>query len=172
MDKSIIANKSTIEQAVRAEVRRVRTWTRKELQALLDKTNADRQKPIIVPLGNAGFLIGNYAIRRNHDSWSMIYRYNDRELEFTDQESALLYAVLQQIGRGEVADQLLVHDQNITRLTQETQRFRLRYQQASQRRNTHQQDLYSCRYNHTQMQLQHHRQLLAKTLKMAKYYNL
>lgn len=172
MDKSIIANKSTIEQAVQAAVRQVRIWTRRELQALLDQTQHQRQKPIIFPLGKHGFLVGNYAIRRQQDYWCMIYRYNDQELEFTDQESAIMYAVLQQIGRRELADQLLQYDQTCSRLSQEIERFRLRYQQAGRRRNYQQKDLYQFRHDQAQMQLRHSRDLLEKTLKMAKYYNL
>lgn len=174
MEKSNITDKSTIEQAINQAlgqvVKQVKHWTRKELVNILDQQRKQDQ-PLIVPLGSNCYLIGNYAIRPYQDHWLMIYRYNDQELVFANKTAAIFYAVCQQRGRTQLADQIYTYDNACVRLSRDHTRFRQRLEH-SQQRGHGSQDLYRSRYLETQAQLRHQQQLLEKSLKMAKYIKL
>jgi hypothetical protein len=164
-----IENKITIDQAVKQAVKHVRTWTQQNLQQVIDRHQKDKL-PLIITLGKEGYLIGNYALRCIDNRWHMIYRYNDQELEFTRKNSAVFYAVCQQTGRGQTAQQILCQDQRIDRLQNELNFFRARIDRA--RKKSQNIDLYVSRYQETQSQLLVAGNLLEKTLQMAKYINI
>jgi len=168
MDKSHIANKSQIEQAVRQAVQHIRTWTRSELRKLLAKPRGKTETPIIIPLGSRGFLVGDYAMLQTNSIWHMIYRYNDEELEFVDRDAAIFYAVCQQTNRIVMAEQLYKYDQNINRLNVKADQFKSR---LTRTRSHVTKDLYASRYSETMAQLKRNQFLLEKTLNLAKYFN-
>lgn len=170
MDKSHSNVKQEIDQAVKQAVKHVRAWSRREISSLLDQ-NRD-SKPLIVPVGQQGYLIGNYAVREYQQDWYLIYRYSDQEYQFTSRESAFMYAICQQTRRGYLADQILKNDQDINRCKIEVDRFQFRLKQAMKKRNSHLIDLYRSRHQESCAQLNHHRFLLEKNLKLAKYFNL
>lgn len=170
MEKSIIANRSNLEQAVKAAVRTVRKWTKRELSELLVNPKALSQTPLIIAFGNNNYLVGNYAISFRKHSWQMIYRHNDEVIEFADRRAAIFYAVCQQSNRYEVANRILALDQNISWAENEMHRYKQRIKQCQQRRT--QSELYGIRYQECQLRYQHSKFLLEKTLKMAKYNNI
>jgi len=169
MDRSTIANKSAIERAVKFAVNEVRTWTRQELKSILSNPTPDKH-PLIIPVGN-GFIIGNYAMKPIAGQWHVLYRYNDTEHMFVTKHSAMLYVILQQLNRYELASRILEYNTNINRLTIETERFRIRISQAAGKKNFVAYDLYTNRYQESMTKLQHNQFLLEKSLKMAKYIN-
>ena len=172
MDRSNIVDKSTIEQAVNQAlsqaVKKITTWTRKELSNSLAQAKATGKTPIIMAFTNNCYLVGDYAIRQCQDQWSMIYRYNDRELVFDSRTSAIFYAVCEQIGRIDLSDQILTYDQEVSRLRIDHSIYHTRLQRS---KNSNA-DLYRTRYLQTSAQLATAIQRLEKTLRMAKYINL
>lgn len=171
--KSNILSKSTVEQAVKEVVKHVKRWTRKELEVLLNTNNSRVKIPIIVPLDDHCYLIGNYACCFKDDCWSLIYRNNDKELQFQNKSSALFYAICQQTSRYQLAEQILKYDNDILRLKFKAELYRNRYYLAKKnKRSGHSSEVYSCRYNETVSKIGHARVLLEKSLKSAKYFNL
>lgn len=170
MEKSIIANRSNLEQAVKAAVKTVRRWTKKELSELLVNPKAVSQTPLIISFGSDNYLVGNYAISFRNHSWTMIYRHNDQVIEFVDRRAAIFYAVCQQSNRYELANRILTLDQNIAWADNEMHRYQQRIKKCQQRKIPG--DLYRIRYQECHLRHQHSRFLLEKTLKMAKYNNI
>jgi len=171
MEKYNTVDKKQVEQAVAQTVKYLSSWTRQQLKEILNQ-QANQKKPLIVKLGNNGYLVGNYALRKNSDSWSMIYRYDDQELLFSNHESAMFYAILQQTGKILLANQIFNQDQSVSRLQSKILMYKLRYQRSDKKKNQSHCDLYLSRYNQAQMQLQDIQFQLKKSLQMAKYYNL
>jgi len=169
MDKSIIIDKSTVEQAVQLAVKQVNRWTKKELAQILIRQNK-KTSPLIIPIGS-GFIIGKFALKPIGHSWQVLNRYNDIELTFINRTNAMFYAVLTQIGKTIEADSIQDYDSTINRLTIEAERFKYRLEQAAKKKNYVSYDIYSSRYYETMAQLSNSQFLLEKTLKSAKYYN-
>jgi hypothetical protein len=171
MDKSITVNKSKVEEAVKYAVKHVKSWTREELKKLLNTPRSRQDLPLIIQIGNHGYIIGNYAIKQVHDRWHMIYNYSDDTLVFANKHAAIFYAVCNQIGRTAMADEIKNCDEDINRLIVEVDRLKLRLQQAIKRKNSMNIDLYRSRYEQALAQLKTRQFRLEKTLKSAKYIN-
>jgi hypothetical protein len=171
MEKFNTESKLIVDREVVKAVKKIKSWTRKELKVLLSTHRKPNQKPLIVPVATNLFIVGHYAIQQINNYWHMIYRYNDIELQFVNQQAALFYAICNQTYRYTTADQLLKYDQEINRLIIEVERLKYRIQQCGKKRMPNNLDLYNSRYNESLVQLRHRRHLLEKTLKLAKYSN-
>ena len=171
MDKYNTVDKLTIEQtidrALKQVVTQVKHWSRKELENLLDQKN--QPQPLIVPLGRNCYLIGNYALRSINHTWAMIYRYNDQELIFLNRHAAIFYAICQQNGRGQLADEIYRYDQACLRINHDVEFYQNKLEHHKNKGNT---ELFRSRYLESRARLNHQRQLLEKSLKMAKYIKL
>jgi len=173
MEKSLFADKTQVEQAVKLAVRHIKQWTLKELQKLLEKPRPKTQYPIIVSLNDQGYLIGNYAILKSDKEWQMIYRYNDTVLSFNDHKPAIFYALCCQTNQVQIADRIYNYDQSIGRLRTKAEQFKIRLDLSKKSKNKTQcSDLFVSRYKQTQSQLKLNQVLLEKTYKLTKYYNL
>lgn len=168
MGQSITLDKPTIEKAVGQAVKHIKNWTKQELANILAQ-GAKSSQPLIVPLDDHAFIVGNYAIQNINNMWHMIYRYNDQELVFINRQAAIFYAILNQKRRYEQAEQILKIDQDIDRLSIELARLRVRLKNCSGKGSSR--DLYIHRYQEVVLQLSNKKSLLEKSLKMAKYYN-
>lgn len=171
MDKSDTVNKSTVEQAVLEAVKQIKKWTRRELSTLLSEYRPGKTAPLIIPLSDYIFLIGNYAILNDQQCWQMIYRYNDDTMEFANRNAAIFYAVCMQTNRSYLANTIKKYDEEINRLVIEEERLKQRISQAQRKKNHYNYDLYSSKYQNIRARLRHHQSLLEKNLKHAKYSN-
>lgn len=171
MEKLDTVNKYTVEQAVTEAVKHVKKWTRRELSTILAEYRPGRSPPLIIPLNDTVFLIGNYAICSDNQIWNMIYRYNDEELEFVNRNAAIFYAVCMQTKRGYLANIIKKHDEEINRLIIEEERLKQRLSHAGRKKNYYNLDLYNNKYQNIRARLRHSRSLLEKNLKHAKYSN-
>jgi hypothetical protein len=169
MDKSNTVNKQTVEQAILDAVKHIKNWTKQELSNLLARHKFSKDTILIIPIGHAGYLIGNYALRHVSNEWHMIYRYNDQELVFHNRNAAMFYAICQQTSRISLADQIYNYDQQVHRLDREVDHFRIRIKRSSKKRERDIKQLYDSRYQESVLKLKHARFLLEKTLQMAKY---
>jgi hypothetical protein len=169
MDKSNTVNKQTIEQAIVDAVKHIKNWTKQELKHLLAQNRFSKDNILIIPIGTAGYLIGNYALRQVNNEWHMIYRYNDIELIFYNRNAAMFYAICQQTHRIPLADQIYCYDQQVNRLDIEAAQFKIRIKQSQNKKNSDQLELYASRHQETTLKLRHARFLLEKTLDLAKY---
>lgn len=171
MDKSTTLNKSKVDQAVQYAVKHVKSWTREELRKILSAKPIKNELPLIIQMGDHGYIIGLYAIKHENNLWHMIYRYSDEELVFANKHAAIFYAVCNQSNRTLIADQIKNYDEDINRLIVEVDRLNQRLKQAIKRKNSVNIDLYRSRYEHAVAQLKSRQFRLEKTLKSAKYMN-
>jgi hypothetical protein len=171
MDKSTTINKSKIEEDIKHAVRHVKNWTRKELKKFLSIPRSRHDLPLIIKIGNYGYIIGNYAIKQVDDCWHMIYNYSDNTMVFVNKRAAIFYAVCSQVGRNTLADEIKNCDEDINRFIIEVDRLKLRLQQAIKRKNSTNIDIYRSCYDQAQAQLKARQFRLEKTLKLAKYVN-
>jgi len=172
-EKFNILNTSIVEQAVDEAVRRVKHWTRKELEILLNRKNSQEKIPIIVQIDKHCFLVGNYACLNKDDHWYLIYRNNDQELQFQEKNSAVFYAICYQTNRYQLAEQILKYDNDILRLKIKADLYRMRYDKSIKtKKHTDAGNIYSCRYYETRARILRAQGLLEKSLKLAKYFNL
>lgn len=169
MDKSSTVNKQTIEQAIIEAVKHIKNWTKLELKNILAQQRFSKDNILIIPIGQSGFLIGNYALRHVDKEWHMIYRYNDIELVFYNRNAAMFYAICQQTNRINLADQILNYDQQVNRLDIESNYFRIRIKRSERKKDPQLKYLYASRYQESILKLQHAKFLLEKTLDLAKY---
>jgi hypothetical protein len=160
-----------IEQAVLEAVKQVKKWTRRELATMLAEYRQGKTAPLIIPLGEYVFLIGNYAILHDDQIWRMIYRYNDDTIEFLNRNAAIFYAICMQTNRSYLANTIKKYDEEINRLVIEEERLKQRISQANRKKNHYNYDLYTNKYQNVRARLVHHRSLLEKNLKHAKYSN-
>lgn len=173
MEKSLFADKTEVEQAVKLAVRHIKQWTLKELQKLLEKPRPRTQYPIIVALNDQGYLIGNYAILKHKKEWQLIYRYNDTVLSFYDHKPAIFYALCCQTNQVQIADRIYNYDQSIGRLRNKAEQFKIRLESCQKTKNkTQSSEMFVSRYQQTRSQIKLNQVLLEKTYKLTKYYNL
>jgi len=173
MEKSTTKSKivTNVEKEINQVVKKIKKWTRKELQCLIDDKKKQDSKPLIVPINDRLILVGNYAIQHISNQWHMIYRYNDKELVFGNKKAAILYAICCQTSKFALSDQILQCDQDINRLDIEIQRLQQRFDISTKKGNAIHMDLYSSKQSQANARLMNKKNQLEKILDMAKYFN-
>lgn len=167
MEESNIKNKQVLEQAVNEAVSTVKQFTKKEIARLLQDP---KTQPLIIPVGDLGFIIGSYAIKQYKDLWyvALIYNLSD-ETAFQNRFAAIFYALSLQNKNYNLAQEIVRYDLDVDRIGQKVNRYRrLLKTKPSQQL----QAVYSCRLQEFEHQLRHKQNLLTKSLKMAKYIYL
>lgn len=173
MGKSTTKNKivTNVEKEIDQVVKKIKKWTRKELQRLIDDKKKQDPKPLIVPINERLILVGNYAIQNIANQWHMIYRYNDKEIIFINKKAAILYAICCQTSKFTLSDQILRYDQDIDRLGIEIHRLQQRFDASLKKGKTGYIDLYLSKQQEASARLINKKNQLEKILDMAKYFN-
>lgn len=170
MEESSTDVKQAVDAAIKEAVSQVRKFTKTQLKNLIRAP--DNKKPLIIPIGQDGYVIGNYAIKIYKNYWYVKYFYDDREIVFANRQAALFYALSQHKRRYALADSILQYDQDIERLEIESNLFQLLLSKAKKNKNQSSAAIYSSRLVEVKHLLNIKRNLLAKSLKTAKYYYL
>lgn len=169
MEKSNILNKQVIEQAVNEVVNSIRSFTEKELKQLLTSKN-EKARPPIIPINNLGYIVGNYGIKIYNDCWYVTSIYNqDYEKIFITKLSAILYALAEKNRNYKLANEIEIYDSDIARIVNKVKYYKKLKNQAV---NKKMRDLCTNRIIEFEYRLETKKNLLAKSLKMAKYFYL
>lgn len=168
MDKLPTVDQNTIKSVVNMAVSMVGKWTHHELVKLVNQKTSSKEKPIIIPIGKHGYIIGNYAIKKQKDCYSMMYRYSDKELEFNSLSNAMNYSICQHRRQSKIADDILNLDNQIAKL-QHKEKFYIYKIQHS--KDTFKRDYFSNRLTQIKSNLYTAKLRLEKTLNQAKYTN-
>jgi len=169
MEKSITANQATIEKLVDTSVSYIKNWSSArvlELVSTIDKGQA----PLIVEIGDKGFLIGNYALTREDKfKWRLRYRFSSFEKTFANKKTGLIAAIYYQIGKSNLADKINEDDNLVDRLFGKLKFFEHRMLQAKKNTDYDKMDFYLTRVNEYKLKLDIAKSLLEKKLNLAKY---
>ena len=169
MEKSNTLDRQVIEQAIKEAVNSVKRFTKKELYQLI-KTSRTSKKPYIIPVGDLGYIAGEYAIKEYNSVWYLVNIYNiTDEIAFSNRQTAILYAIALTKKQYYLANSLLNYDQDITRLEQEIKLYTLRSRRALKQKRLSDYNIYIGRLTELQYLLKHRQRLITKSLKMAKY---
>lgn len=172
MEKLNIIDKKIIDSAIKEAVNCVRRFTKKELYQLIKK-GKNNPKPLIIPVGDIGLIVGEYAIKSYHDRYYLTFIYDlEREKSFSSRNVAVLYALSQTRKNYQLADSILKYDDETTRLQQEVTLYEGKSRRALKQKNIIDFNIYEGRLTETRYLLATKQRLLAKSLKMAKYFYL
>lgn len=168
-DESSTIDKKLVKKAVDNAVNQVKTFTKKELLQLI-KSSKKREVPLIIPVGNLGFIVGDYAIKSHRSYWYLVFMYNiDKELIFSNKQSAIFYAICSTKKNYNLANSILVYDNEVSRLQQEITTYQLRSKKQKANKTA---AIALSKVVELQRLLSNKQKLLTKTLKMAKYFYL
>lgn len=172
MDKSNSVDTLKIEQLVHEAVEYLRRWTKEELRSIIDESSKSNRLPVIAPIGQQGYIVGNYGICPTEDKkwWRVNYRYSDQEYIFVNKAAAVCFALSQQTGKIILADKILKQDQEVGKFQLKSEMFKERFYQACRRKNRDKADLFKSRYQEVSLKLVEARNVLEKSLKSTKYF--
>lgn len=168
MDKLPTVDQNLIKSVVNMAVSMVGQWTRHELVKLLNQKKSSKENPIIIPIGKQGYIVGNYAIKKTHDCYAMMYRYSDKELEFNTLTNAVNYSICQHRRQNQIADQILNLDNQIGNLQNKEKLYQYKVQHC---KDIFKRDYFSNRLTQIRSNLATAKLRLEKTLNQAKYTN-
>lgn len=168
MDKLPIIDQSTLKAVVDRAVSMVGSWTRHELINIVNNTKLNKHDPIIVPIGKNGYIVGNYAIKKIQNHYKMMYRYNDKELEFNSLSNAVNYSICQHRKQNQTANEILKLDTQIGNLLIEEQLYQNKIKRV---KDMFKKDYYSNRLTQVRSNLNLAKHRLEKTTNQAKYRN-
>jgi hypothetical protein len=170
MESSNTLEISTIEGVVDQTINYLKTWTQHELTAFVTGNVDNRNAPLIARIGKNKYLVGYYVVAvEPNNQWKVIYWPSDSEFLFSSKLSAMLFTICRQTGRDKTADSILLHDQEVSRLSVKADLYSFRFRQAVKKKNSHRIDLFSLRYNETSLKLKAAKFHLEKILNSAKY---
>lgn len=169
MEKSNTIDKKVIDQAINDAVNSVKRFTKKELYKLIQNTNSSR-RPLIIPVGELGFIVGDYAVKEYKSLWYVTYIYNiEKDIVFSSRHVAVIYALCQTKKQYNQAQAILTYDNDVVRLQQEINLFTERTRNALRQKNLVKHGICISRLTELQHLIKHKQALLTKSLKMAKY---
>lgn len=167
MDESNIINKQVIEKAVDEAVASVQKFTVRQLKTIL--TNKT-ERPKIIPVLDLGLIVGDYAIKNYKNHWYVTSIYDtEKETQFMSRVTAVLYALSEHNRNHTLSADIARYDADVDRITQKVNYYRHR---ARAGRSEAERAIANNRLAEFEHQLRHSRILLAKRLKMAKYFYL
>ena len=132
---------------------------------------ASKKNPLIVKLGNRGYLVGHYFLETVEKRWWRLSCSinGDQKHIFSSKLSAVCYALCMQMGYLKQADRILNEDDAVGRLTVKSEHYFRCYKQALKKKNSQKIDLFLVRYQESSLRLSNSKNLLEKTLQSAKY---
>jgi len=162
MDKSNTLNSQDIEKAVEEAVTSVKKFTQKELAKLI-ASKKPKEFPVLIPVADIGYIVGTNLVKQYNNLWYVASIHNlDREMVFGNKLTAIFYALSDHNRNFQLAGDIARYDLEVSRLLKKIALYK---QNTKNKSNAHR--LHECEHK-----LQHKKFLLAKSLKMAKYFYL
>lgn len=169
MDESNIINKQVLEKAVDEAVESIQKFTVRQLKNLLSNKNP-QDRPLIIPVLDLGIIVGNHAVKNYKTHWYVTNIFNtDYESAFMTRTTAILYCLAEHNRNYTLSADIARYDSDVDRIAQKINYFRHR---ARTGRTDAERAIANNRLAEFKHQLLNSRILLAKRLKMAKYFYL
>lgn len=169
MEKSTTANQETIEKIIDTSVDYIKNWSTKQALELASNVKTG-EAPLIVEIGDRGFLIGNYVLLRDGKfKWKLCYRYSNFEKIFSNKKAGLIAAVYYQTGKSNLADKIYDDDNLVNSIYSKVKFYEYRINQTKRAMNYDRMDFYKVRYDEYVLKLSSAKNLLEKKLNLAKY---
>ena len=167
MDKSIIANPETIENLIKSSVNYLKKWSAEQALNIASAIKTG-QVPIIIEIGNKGYVVGNYVlIKEENFKWKLCYRYSDFEQIFCNKKAGILSAIYYQTGKSKLADILHENDVKVDRAFKKLKFYEFKLKQKNS--DYEKMDFYRVQYNEYYDKLDTAKNLLEKKINFAKY---
>lgn len=170
MDKLNILKTLEIEQGIQTTIKYIKQWSEKELEVLFQNKKISDKTPLIIELGDRGYLIGDYILlKMPADRWQLRYKYSNLQRFFDNKKSGFMFAIYYQTGKMKLADSIYLSDLEVSRLTDKVNFFKSRSLQARKKKDFDKFEIYQTRLIEYSMRLQNAKVLLEKNLFLAKY---
>lgn len=155
-----------VEQAAKATTEYLKAWTDRELQHLVQ----NEKIPVCLPLGDRGFLIGQYQMRTlgNH-TWRVLDNNQEFVHDFSRKLSAVFYCLTIQLNKLNLAREILTADAAVGKLEVDQDFYMHSIKNYTKKQDFFRVDLAKLRYIQAQHQLRFANQELEKTINTAKY---
>lgn len=169
MVKSHTLDQNTVKQAVYSVVADIGKFTVEELKKIIELNQQNIKKdPLIVPLGQHRYLIGNHAVKKTSTGYALMHRYNDQELCFSSLQNVFIYCVCQHKRQFKLAEKIQQMDKRIDDLTYDE----LIYTQKIKRvKDQFKKDYFNNRLSQIRLTIDSAKSTLAKVINHAKYSN-
>jgi hypothetical protein len=148
-------------------IHKINHWARSELNYIryvLDK-------PILIPINNKLWIIGNYAIQHIDTHKYKVTRDKEIVHTFYSKQAAVFYTALTKIKQYRLADGLLYADIKVARLYDECEFYSKKINSPG-KKDSFKLDLWLSRYNNVRMKLSPARNDLEKRITSAKYIKI
>lgn len=141
----------------------IRRWAQIETQRLINS-----HKIPILTIKN-GLQVGKYRVRQHNNAWNLTNPHGERIALFSSKKSAVLYSILTQTQRYKSADEILLKDEQVSKLESNFRHYEHSLRKAAKKQDYIAVDIVASRYYDTKIQLEYARNDLEKTLRMNKY---
>lgn len=159
-----------LEQSVNQAVKYVDTWKKRELESLL--LNGKAAVPVCIPIDKNTFAVGRYGVKKTGNLWVAIDSRDYNEYTFSRRVTAVLYALCQQTGHKKIAKDILNHDDNVIKLTDQLNIFVFHKESAMRKRDYWRHDHYYNMSTDIEFRLAEAKNQLEKSIDLAKYFKV
>lgn len=141
----------------------IRRWAKAETQRLINQ-----QTIPIIPINN-GLQIGKHRVKQFNNAWRLTNSHSELISLFSSKKSAVLYSILTQMYRYRSADEILLKDEQVSKLESNFRHYESSLRRAVKKKDYFTVDIIASRYYDTKLRLEYARNDLEKTLRMNKY---
>ena len=144
---------------------RIKTWTRQEYRRLQSRSNV----PLCVEINDKTWTIGYYVIRHQGSHAYSVELVNKKVHIFYSRAAAIFYCALTSLQKFQLADRILLADQETARRYEDTEFYRGKLNDKTIKLDEFKKLLYNTRYYESKLRLANARQELEESLETAKY---
>jgi hypothetical protein len=159
-----------IKQQVDRAVQYVDNWKMRELQRMA--TNQKGPIPICVPIGKTAYVVGLYGVRKDGLIWTTINSRDDSTHSFSRRASAIVYTLCNQTGHKRLAKDILQHDTNVIKITEELETLSYKKSRALSKKDYWRLDHFDIMSSSAEFRLDDAKTLLEKSMHLAKYFKI
>ena len=170
MGKSTTGKKSELKRAQHLfeefGLQYIKQWTQQELKRY-------QKEPVVIPIGDHGFLIGPYSVQGIHtECWQVTSCLDERFVyHFISKPAAIFYCLYNIKEKYLAARELLEIDTKLGRIDLDVKHYEHALKIAQKRNDTVKYTIVLNRYIDAKMQRRTYQNILKKTLNSAKYLN-
>ena len=148
----------------------VNDWKQRELHSMA--MNQKTQIPICVPISKTAYLVGRFGVKKIGTMWQAKDSRSLLEYNFSRRTTAIVYTLCEQTGHAKLARDLLHHDTNVVKLTEQLELCVIKKDRARRKKDMWRFDHFDIMHCAAEFELEDARNQLEKTIHLAKYFKI
>jgi hypothetical protein len=163
-----------LDQAINQAVEYVNSWKRKELINIVTGPTPRDSIPVCVPVKKDTYIIGNHGLTKTAGEWRLTEANSAKTYSFVYRSSAVVYSICSQIGKPQLAQDILERNQDIIRLQNRLEEFRYLQDKAKRKKDKDywRLDYYNIMSESAEFAIVDAKNQLEKSLNLAKYFRI